>query len=43
MCESDRSGHLVQFFEDDLVLYQALTTFALPALTQNGGVLLAVT
>lgn len=43
MCESDRSGHLVQFFEDDMVLYQALTTFALPALTQNGGVLLAVT
>lgn len=43
MCGSDRSSHLVQFFEDDEVLYQALTTFALPALTQSGGVLLVVT
>lgn len=43
MCGSDRASHLVQFFEDDEVLYQALTTFALPALTENGGVLLVVT
>lgn len=40
---SGRPSHLVQFFEDDEALYHALTAFALPALTQNDGVLLIVT